>query len=242
MVAAASSAGASGTSGSAELTRLLLMRYSIQRDGTMQLDRDTTFQAQINPADFSHSFGIHYDKSKSLGSAGEEPKFSAMDDERVNFSIVLDGTGVVPAVAGQPPDVKGQIAQLNKVVYDYVDLYSETPYTRVLWGTLIFFGRLESLKTQYTLFKPGGDPLRAKVDLSFVGAMSKEENRRVTSRRSTSDLTRSEKLLPGETLPQACQRIYGNPLVFLQVARVNGLASARDVKPGQTLIFPPLRR
>ncbi len=230
--------GADG--GSTELTRLLLTRYSLARNGAVQLDRDTTFQAQINPSEFSHAFGIHYDKTKSQGSAGVEPKFSSMDDERVSFSIVLDGTGVVAPVPGQPPDVKGQLAQLNKVVYEYVDLKSEPPYVRVLWGTLIFFGRLETLKAQYTLFKPGGDPLRAKVDLSFVGAMSKEEERRVTSRATTSDLTRTVKMFGNESLGAACERIYGDASVFMRVARFNGLTDFRSIPPGTVLKFPPL--
>ena len=180
---------------STKFTRLQLMRYSLSRTGAVQLDEQTCFEAQINPAEFSHSFGIQYSKTKAQGSPGEEPKFSGMDEERVSFSIVLDGTGVVPPVNKQPPDVKSQLAQLTKVVYEYLDIKSEPPYVRVLWGTLIFFGRLESLRSQYTLFKPSGDPLRAKVEMSFVGAMSKEERSRVTSRISTS--TRNVTVIEG---------------------------------------------
>lgn len=236
----ASGGGADGAS--TELTRLLLTRYSLSRTGTVQLDKATSFQAQINPAEFSHSFGIRYDKTKAQGSSGVEPKFSTMDDERVAFNIVLDGTGVVPPVPGQPPDVKGQLAQLSKVVYEYVDLRSEPPYVRVLWGTLIFFGRLESLKAQYTLFKPGGDPLRAKVDLSFVGAMSKEEERRVTQRASTSEQTRTVRMYGNESIGQVCERIYGDSSVFMKVARFNGLTDFRNIPPGTVLRFPPMEK
>ena len=236
----ASSASSSSTSASPQLTRLLLTRYNLSKTGTVELDKDVTFQAQINPSEFSHSFGIRYDKTKSQGSPGVEPKFSAIDDERVNFSIVLDSTGVVPAVPGQPTDVKGQLAQLNKVVYEYIDLRTEPPYVRVLWGTLIFFGRLESLKTQYTLFKPGGDPLRAKVDMSFVGAMSKEEERRVTSRASTSDLTRTVTMKKNDSLGALCEQIYGDSSSFMKVARYNGLTDFRNIPPGTVLKFPPV--
>ncbi|ANH70285.1 hypothetical protein ABE85_05235 [Mitsuaria sp. 7] len=208
--------------------------------GTVQLDKDTNFQAQINPADVSHSFGIKYDTTKSQGSAGIEPKFASVGDERVNFSIVLDGTGVVPPVSGQPPDVKGQLAQLNKVVYEYVDLRAEPPYVRVLWGTLIFFGRLESLKAQYTLFKPGGDPLRAKVDLAFVGAMSKHEEQRVTNRTSSAANTRTVTMKEGDSLGAVCEEVYGSPSAFMKVARYNGLTDFRNIPAGTVLKFPPI--
>nr|WP_255719367.1 peptidoglycan-binding protein [Pelomonas sp. P8] len=213
------------------------MRYSLSRTGAVQLDENTTFEAQINPAEFSHSFGVQYGKTKAQGSPGEEPKFSSMDDERVSFSIVLDGTGVAPPVGGQPPDVKSQLAQLTKVVYEYMDIKSEPPYVRVLWGTLIFFGRLESLKSQYTLFKPSGDPLRAKVDMSFVGAMSKEEKSRVTSRISTS--TRNVTMIEGDSIGSLCEDVYGDSSSFMKVARYNGLTDFRNIPPGTVLKFPP---
>lgn len=222
---------------SPELTRLLMTRYTLSRTGAVQLDSNTTFQAQINPAEFSHSFAIRYDSTAALGSAGDEPKFSTMDNERVSFAIVLDGTGVVPAGTGQALDVKSRLAQLNKVVYDYVDVQGEPPRVRLLWGTLIFFGRLESLKAQYTLFKPGGDPLRAKVDLSFVGAMSKEAKSRVTSRVSTS--TRSVTVIEGDSLDKLCDEIYGSPSESMKVARYNGLTDFRNIPPGKVLKFPP---
>jgi nucleoid-associated protein YgaU len=235
-----SASSSSASSASPQLTRLLLTRYTLSRVGTVQLDKDTNFQAQINPADVSHSFGIRYDKTKAQGSAGVEPKFSAMDDERVNFSIMLDGTGVVPPVSGQPPDVKGQLAQLNKVVYEYVDLRTEPPYVRVLWGTLIFFGRLESLKAQYTLFKPGGDPLRAKVDLAFVGAMSKHEEQRITNRTSSAAATQTVTMKEGDSLGAICEDIYGSPSAFMKVARYNGLTDFRNIPAGTVLKFPPM--
>ncbi|PTT91298.1 peptidoglycan-binding protein [Pelomonas sp. HMWF004] len=234
----------SGSGGAtSELKRLLLTRYSLAKDGSVKLDKDTKFEAQINPAEFTHSFGIQYDKTTSQGSASLDPKFSRVDDERLSLTIVLDGTGVVPAVPDQPPDVKGQLAKLTKVVYEYVELKSEPPLVRLLWGTLIFFGRLESLKSQYTLFKPGGDPLRAKVDMSFVGAMSKEEERRITSRASTSELTRTVTTKAGDSLGAICERVYGEQphTVFMQVARYNGLTDFRNIPPGTVLKLPPLR-
>jgi nucleoid-associated protein YgaU len=224
---------------SSELTRLQLTRYTVQSTGAIELHEENSFQAQINPAEFSHSFGILYGSTKAQGSASQERKFSAVDDERVSFSIVLDGTGVVPLVPNQPTDVKGQLAQLNKVVYEYVENKREPPYVRVLWGTLIFFGRLESLKAQYTLFKPGGDPLRVKVDLSFCGATSKDEKKRVSARVPSQGVTRSVTVDSGDSLGALCEDVYGSPSAFMKVARYNGLTDFRNIPPGTVLKFPP---
>jgi len=222
-------------------TRLLMTRYSVNDDGTIALDDGTSFTAMLNPADFKHSYGISYDKQKTQGEAAANPKFSAVDGEKVSFALVLDGTGVVapatPADAGK--GVKDHLAQLNKVVYQYVGTEHEPPHVRLLWGSLIFFGRLESMSTQYTLFKPSGEPLRAKVDLSFVGAMSKQEAELV-SNRSSPDLSHRVLVREGDTLPLLCDRIYGDSGYYLDVARFNGLAAFRHLKPGSQLHFPPL--
>ncbi len=57
----------------------------------------------------------------------------------------------------------------TSIVYKYDGSNHEPNHVRVLWGNLIFFGRLESMSVEYTLFKPGGEPLRAKIKLSFSG-------------------------------------------------------------------------
>lgn len=220
-------------------TRLTMTRYSLSADGTIQLEPGVRFEAMINPAEIKHSTGISYDNTKTLGEASASPKFNAVDDDKLNFSLVLDGTGVVPGATGTPVSVAAHLAQLNKVVYQYVGTKHEPPHVRLIWGSLIFFGRLTSMSTQYTLFKPSGDPLRAKVDLGFVGAMSKKESELV-SNRSSPDLSHRVQVREGDTLPLLCHRIYGDPGYYLDVAAFNGLADFRRLVPGRELHFPPL--
>lgn len=221
------------------LTHLLMTRYSIEKDGTIKLDPSAAFSVQINPADFKHNYGVHYDKQKTLGDAAVDPKFSSVDDERISFSLVLDGTGVVPPPPNaQREDVKTQMKKLNSVVYEYVTLKKEPPYVRLLWGTLIFFGRLESINAQYTLFKPSGDPLRARVELSFIGAMSKKESQLVSNRQS--DSVQRVTVREGDTLPLLCQDRYGGGEDrSAAVARYNNLPSLLNLKPGTQLLLPP---
>jgi len=223
-------------------TKLLMTQFTVRPDGTTQLQPGVRFEAMINPAEFKYSSGISYDKQKTLGEASANPKFSAVDDEKVNFTLVLDGTGVVPIGTGArttPVDVKTHLAQLNRVVYQYVGTRHEPPHVRLLWGSLIFFGRLESMTTQLTLFKPSGEPLRAKVDMGFVGAMSKRESELV-SNRSSPDLSHRVLVREGDTLPLLCDRIYGDPGYYIDVAAFNKLPDFRRREPGRHLHFPPL--
>jgi len=222
--------------------RLLMTRYKVNADGTTTLEPDQRFEVLINPAEFKHTAGISYSKDKTLGDSAASAKFSAMDDEKVSLALVLDGTGVVPATSGSsrtPRSVKAQLADLQKVIYNYVGTLHEPPHVRLLWGSLIFFGRLESMSTQFTLFKPSGEPLRAKVDLSFTGATSQREGELV-SNRSSPDLSHRVQVREGDTLPLLCQRIYGDAGYYMDVAAFNGLGDFRRLRPGLELHFPPL--
>jgi len=222
-------------------TQLTLTRAYPRLDGTMSIDSGITFAVMVNPSELMHDHSITYNTQRTLGQVGSDAKFSAVDPDKLKFSITLDGTGVVPpsSPGGAVKDVKTQLAGLNNVVYRYVASKHEPAHVRVLWGTIIFFGRMKSMSVRYTLFKPSGDPLRAKVDMSFVGTMTKKEGE-LTANRSSPDLSHTVVAKAGDTLPLLCDRIYGDPSYYDEVARFNGLASFRHLQPGQRLHFPPL--
>ncbi len=171
-------------------TLLTMTRYSVAANGALSMDKSKLFSVMINPAEITLQRSIGYSRVKTLGQTRSEMKFSAFDPDKVGFSIVLDGTIAAPrATSGTAAkDVKEQMSDLLAVVYDYVGKQHEPSRVRLLWGTVILFGRLSSMSTQYTLFKPSGDPLRAKVELKFAGAMSKSEEQ-LTANRSSPDLS-----------------------------------------------------
>jgi hypothetical protein len=222
-------------------TQLTLTRCYPRLDGTRTIDTSVSFSAMVNPSELTHEHSISYNTKPTLGQIASDAKFSAINPDKLRFSITLDGTGVVPTSSpgGAVIDVKTHLANLNKVVYNYVSDKHEPAHVRVLWGTIIFFGRMDSMSVRYTLFKPSGDPLRARVDMSFVGTMSRKESELVANR-SSPDLSHTVLAVAGDTLPLLCDRIYGDPSYYVEVARFNGLAGFRSLSPGQRLHFPPL--
>lgn len=206
-------------------------------DGKITVKKEAAFKALINPSGYDHTFGVVFAKNKTRGAAAGEPKFDFVKPETVVLKeLVLDGTGAVP---GLRIPVKEQVETLRKAVYNYVGEKHEPPIVRVVWGTLLFYGRVESLKFNYTLFQPNGEPLRAKVALTFVGFTSAEEEVKLKANRSP-DLTHLVVVKAGDTLPLLCERIYRDPLYHLAVARINGLTQVRQLEPGMRLRFPPL--
>jgi len=211
-------------------------------DGSKSVDDSKSFEVMLNPSSYTHDYTIKYNKDEAQGKAASESKFSKTEPEKISFKIMLDGTGVVGLsdILSKKKDVKSQVKALTDIVYKYKGDLHEPQHVRVLWGSLIFYGRLESLKVEYTLFKPSGEPLRASIDLSFSEFKTKEEEALETNK-SSPDLSHQIVVKAGDTLPALCYRVYRDSSYYSDVARVNNITNFRDIVPGSVLHFPPLR-
>ena len=241
--------------------KLTITRCKVEDGKASKLSGDDNeFELMLNPAEYKHAHSISYagdnkDKSKAsktaLGQTGVETRFKGVNAETVSFDAVIDGTGVVnlPTPGVGSADVKTQLKNLKKIVYIYDGDEHEPPVVCLSWGGMglsgvnesgmFFYGRLSSFDINYTLFKPSGEPLRAKVSMSFVSFMTLEEaERRANS--SSPDLSHLVEVRAGDTLPLLCQRIYKDSRQHLVVARANQLSNFRDLRPGTVLRFPPL--
>jgi len=199
------------------------------------------FEMMINPEKYSYAYAIRSNRQRHLGAIGNTNQFSALEPEEIKFEdVVLDGTGAVaPAGGGVTPDVKTQVKSLIDIVYTYSGDRHEPPWVRLLWGNLIFFGRLKDLKINYTLFNPGGEPLRARLELTFSSAMSPQEEA-LRANRSSPDLSHQITVREGDTLPLLCYKVYRDSSYYPEVASYNQLTDFRSLQPGMTLFFPPL--
>lgn len=200
-------------------------------------------EVMINPERYSHSYRICYTDPQAQGSNGGSPKFNKIPSEVVRFELVFDGTGVVPPGKGEPQSpadgITKKIEQFRTLVFNFNGKIHSPKFVTLAWGRLLFNGRLSSLDLTYTLFKPDGTPLRARVGTTFIG-YTNEEALAKQANKSSPDLSHLVTVKAGDTLPLLCQEIYGNSACYVQVARANGLTDFRRIAPGTRLLFPPL--
>lgn len=217
---------------------LAISGCKVSPKGAISVDRSRPmFQALINPPGYDHNLTVSYADNKDIGKDGNEAKFNAIEPEQFILKpLILDGTG---AVAGTTESVTIQVRKLRDAVYTYVGTSHQPPIVQVAWGTLLFYGRIQSLKFDYTLFAASGAPLRAKVTLTFVEFTTPAEQVKKAGT-SSPDLTHLVLVRAGDTLPLLCERIYRDPGYHLEVARINGLTLPRQLEPGMSLRFPPL--
>ncbi len=197
------------------------------------------FTVQINPATIKWDKSIRYSKLTAEGNTNQpDTRYVGLEDDQFSFQLVLDGTGAVPGTKKTVPE---QLNQLLKVIYNKVEESHESRYVILSWGALLFEGRTTSVSQQFTLFSAQGVPLRATVSLTFVSHLNKETANKKVNEQSP-DLTREVTLKSGESIAFWCNEIYKDPSYCYDIARYNGLEGFRNIKPGVTLVFPPLDR
>lgn len=194
-----------------------------------------TYSLQINPETYKHQHATAFQKESATDTAGASTKFIIMEPQTLSFEFYLDATGVVPGVT----DLNAEIATIKSVVYNYNGDIHSPNYLMVSWSGFVFKCRLTSLNIDYTLFRPDGTPLRAKLDMAFQEYLSPDEIAK-RSKKASPDMTHLRTVQDGDTLPVMCHRIYGDSRFYLAVARHNDLTDFRRLTVGSRLMFPPL--
>lgn len=210
--------------------KLTITRWSVQHGAV----RGTPFTAMINPAGYDRTQTFAYSKGT------KQRVIDVMSESLKLNEMVFDGTGVVGSpTGGEQQDVTTQLEKLRNVAYVVVDDDKVVrPIVELLWGSLYFLGRLQSMDVKYTLFKPNGQPLRARVVLTFCEYEENYDTYKPKTSNSNAGFTKQIQVIAGASLPLMCFDVYKDPNLYQEVARINGLTSCRKPPEGTDLMFP----
>lgn len=113
------------------------------------------------------------------------------------------------------------------------------PRLLFIWGSLIFDCVLINVTKKFTMFSPGGFPLRATLSVEFTGHNHAE---RVFSKvpLGAIDTVKTFSVSRGVTLAQVAARAYGLPSLWRRIADFNGIDNVRKLLPSTKLKIPPM--
>lgn len=219
-------------------TRLTIAAYS---DSGFTSAVGSPFTVWMNPASYTYNRQIGYNDRQAQGAGGPSPEFNRVTQESVSFELLFDATGAIPLPAGQSyaNGVADGIKQLTSLTATLNGNIHSPNYLILSWAQLQFQCVLESMSINYTLFRPDGTPLRAKVQTSFQSYTNEVQLAKKEGKNSP-DLTHLVTVTAGDTLPLLCYNIYGDSSYYWRVAKLNGLLDYRSLQPGTQLVFPPL--
>jgi hypothetical protein len=197
------------------------------------------YSFMINPDNIKIQKGIEYNEQQAPATSSTSQKYKSTPSDKLNFEIVIDCTGIVDP---QRIDMAKEIKALETIIYNYNGKIHRPNFVKIQWGQNITFnGVLTSIDISYTLFKPDGSPLRAKISLSFSQYIS-PKTVTMTDAPTSPDLTHIVNVNDGMSLPQLCLQIWDDDSQYVQVAKFNNLNKFRNLKGINKLIFPPLNK
>lgn len=191
----------------------------------------------INPDNIKLQKSIDYNEQQAPATSSTSQKYKSTPSDKLNFDLVIDCTGVVDT---KRVDMAQEIKALETIIYTYNGKIHRPNFVKIQWGQdITFSGVLNSIDISYTLFKPDGSPLRAKISLAFSQYIS-PETVTMTDAPESPDLTHIVTVNEGMSLPQLCLKTWNDDSLYVQVAAYNKLNKFRNLSGIDKLIFPPV--
>ena len=202
-------------------------------------------QALFNPERYTVTKSVQLAELAIPGLDAPVVQYVRGQNEKVTMELFFDTTdfGMVDPVT----DVRTLTGPVYRLLKIDGNLHAP-PRVQLAWGTggqLTSYGAsispwliLESVSEEFSLFSPGGVPVRAKLNVSFREAWTISQQLQVTPRHS-SDRTTLHRVVRGGTLAQIAYAQFSDPTQWRLIADANSLDNPRLLAPGQILVIPP---
>ena len=208
----------------------------VKQYAPVPIPNGSPFIAMFNPEQWTDKEAFVYNDEQEEGTQEAVQRFNHVKSRELAFEILIDGTGA----SGEKKEVTAELQSLRQTVGFNGNLHRPNKLF-IIWGYFIFQGVIETVDITYTLFRPNGTPLRAKVQLKFRQDTD-SVTRVLDMDLHSADLTRIRTILDGERLDQLCNAIYESPRFLLEVAKANELTTFRTISPGSDMVFPPIKK
>lgn len=226
-----------------KLEKMLILAFadSQQAESGGVAEADDSFEALINPETYTLEYKLKFSEGgQGQGTSGKQLKYEYTEPAEMSFEFLFDNTGIIDDNPRE--SVADDLQRFKQVLIDYKGDAHEPRHFKLVWGeNSIFKGRVTAVSITHKLFNSGGTPIRALAKVTFKSSIE-EEMRAAKEDKQSPDLTHVRKVKLGDTLPQLCFEVYGDPKYYLQVADVNRLTNFRQLEPGRNLVFPPIAK
>jgi hypothetical protein len=198
------------------------------------------FDVQFNPTEYTRNKGAQIAEIGIYGLDSPILQFVRGQNEKLTLDLFFDTT----TMSGGMADGAISVTTLTEPFYQLCKLQAEThapPRIRFVWGEALSFKAIvESVQQKFTLFNPGGIPLRATLSVVFREYKTLEDQL-AEVKLGSSDHSKRRIAQRGDTLSRIAAEEYGDPRLWRPIAEANpGVTNLRRLRPGQELLVPPL--
>jgi hypothetical protein len=193
---------------------------------------------QFNPKELSLTKSAKWNRdAQPNAKKSGPPQFKGSDPAKLALEMFLDATDTMD----------------DKVVKTVEKLFSccvatedtrqqgkgSPPWVIFKWGGMTGFpAYVASVTAKYTLFTPGGMPVRAVCTVNIEEIAGEQSGQNPTS--GALAARDEHQLLAGDTLQSVAYEAYGNPELWRVIAEANDIDNPMRLRPGRTLLVPAL--
>ena len=134
----------------------------IKMEGTIPVPMGPPVVLQFNPDSFSEQYVPCYDNEQPQGASSSDPRYTLTPSPTYNLEFIIDGTGA----SGDKREVEAEVGFFKALIRANSEIH-RPPTLILVYGTFLAKVIMQSLDIQYTMFRPNGTPLRAKVRCVF---------------------------------------------------------------------------
>ncbi|MBF6471355.1 CIS tube protein [Nocardia gipuzkoensis] len=191
---------------------------------------------QFNPKELSVTKSAKWNRDAQKGSKKSGvPEFKGADPAKLTLEMFLD--------AGAEHDTKvvDTVEQLFACCVPTNESHDKKkgspPWVIFHWGGLTgFTAYVSSVAVKYTLFTPGGLPIRGTATVTIEEIAGDQAKQNPTSGSLTARKVHT--VVAGDTLASIAWREYGDPTRWRAVAVANGIDDPMRLRPGAQLLIP----
>lgn len=216
------------------------LRIKVKEFATNPVDAELEYVAMINPSSYSINSSTSFNVDSQSADTGAMLRFDRMLPASLSITLLFDSTGSLGAETLNVAGIKPELDRFMKVAYS---LGSDSPQTNVLeilWGTLVYTCKLESVNLTFTKFDFNGNPCRGTAVCVFKHHLTEKDKETFKAGASG---TKKRKIKLGDTLDKISLAATGAAGAYLAVAQANKLKSLRgpkSVPDSNELIIPSL--
>lgn len=233
------SAGSSGGGPPSNLQRARLELREPPADGSTANPSGAVLgviEFQFNPKELTIAKNAKWKRDNQRNAKkSAPPEFTGSDPSKLSLEMFLDATDKMDDAVVKT--VEKLFACCVPTEKSRQGKKGSPPWVIFSWGGLTGFpAYVSSVTCKYTLFTPGGTPVRALCTVALEEISGEQGGQNPTSGALAARDTHL--VVAGDTLPSVAYRAYGDPGAWRDIAELNGIDDPLRLSPGARLLIP----
>jgi len=197
---------------------------------------DKTIAFQFNPKELAVTKTAKWKRDgQPKARKSGPPTFTGSDPLKLTIEMFLDATDTMDAtVVNRVEDLFTCCVPTPETVDSKTP---STPWVVLHWGDLRGFQAVvTNVSAKYTLFTPGGTPIRAVCAVTLEEMPSDVARQNPTS--GALVVRDVHQIVAGDTLESLAYRTYGDPGLWREIATANDIDDPMRLRAGRTILLP----